>query len=634
MSVAGSFSKSGASRLSYVDHALATLDKKSGPGFRRWRCGPVDLGGCNDASLAHASPEQGGGDLAVALWGRIDNRPLLERELAATPAETRSDAALFLCAYRQWGIDFLGRAVGDFCCAIWDGSQNRMLLARDFAGRRPLVYHETPDALCFASEPRALLSLPGFPVEIDEDSLAEWFARLPRSHGRTFHKHVSQVPPGHVLIADQNGSRLHRYWRPEEQPVLHLRRDGEYAEALLAALEEAVSCRLPAEGAAACALSAGLDSPSVAALAARQLAKQGRRLTAITAVPQAGFDDAGHYSGRLCDEGPLAASVARMYPNIDHVLIPNDSAPLLAAIENGVHFSEGPHLGGNNVTWFNTMFSEAKNRGASAFLVGQAGNATISYNGMPLLPSLLAGGRLMALGRELRQLHRAGSSRGMLAMQAFGPFLPPLLRQAVLRAFGKKSDSIYDFACINPCFARASGIEERLRAFDLGSAGNTDSRHVQRLMVQRLDSGMATAGTWRQHGFYSSDPTADKRVVELCLAIPMDQYLRNGEPRSLVRRAMAGILPPELLSNRRIGLQSADWAMTLQTQIPEMRAELDRLEASPLAQRYLDLPRMRMLVENLPGANWGQNEVRGNYFGLVRSFAAGAFIRRVENGWA
>lgn len=252
---------------------------------------------------------------------------------------------------------------------------------------------------------------------------------------------------------------------------------------------------------------------------------------------------------------------------------------------------------------------------------------------MPLLPSLLAGGRLLALGRELRQLHRAGSSRGKLAMQTFGAFLPPLLRQAVLRAFGKKSGSVYDIACINPRFARESGVEERLHAFELGSTSNTDSRHVQRLMVQRLDSGIATAGTWRQHGFYPTDPTADKRVVELCLSIPVEQYLRNGEPRALVRRAMAGILPPELLANRRIGLQSADWAMTLQAQMAEMRAELDRLEASPLAQRYLDLPRMRMLVVKLPEANWRQNEVRLNYFGLVRSFAAGAFIRRVENGW-
>lgn len=345
MSIAGSFIKSGASSLSFVDHALTSLTDS--PGFRRWHCGPVDLGACNDASLAHTAAH-GVNGLTVAVWGRLDNKPFLERELAATPAETENDAALLLRAYRKWGIDFLERVVGDFCCAIWDGSQDSLLLARDFAGRRPLVYQETSDALYFAAEPRALLSLPGFPVEIDEDTLAEWLARLPHSHGKTFYRNIGQVPPGHVLIADRNGSRLHRYWRPEEQPMLHLRRDEEYADALLAALEEAVSCRLPAEGAVACALSAGLDSPSVAALAARQLAKQGRRLTALTAVPQAGFDAAGRYPGRLCDEGALAASVARMYPNIDHVLIPNNSTPLFAAIENGIRTS-------NSLCWVQAM---------------------------------------------------------------------------------------------------------------------------------------------------------------------------------------------------------------------------------------------------------------------------------------
>jgi asparagine synthase (glutamine-hydrolysing) len=631
MSIAGSFIKSGDSRLSSVDHALASLT--ASPSFRRWHCAPVDLGAGNDASLAHTSPEQGENNLAITVWGRIDNRTILARELPASTALPDSDASLLLCAYRKWGIDFLDRVVGDFCCAIWDGSRDSLLLARDFAGRRPLVYHETSDTLYFAAEPRALLSLPGFPVEIDEDALAEWLVRLPRSHGKTFYRNISQVPPGHALIADRNGSRLHRYWRPEEQPMLHLRRDEEYAEALLAALEEAVSCRLPAEGSVACALSAGLDSPSVAALAARQLAKQGRRLTAITAVPQAGFDAAGRYPGRLCDEGALAASVARMYPNIDHVLIPNNSTPLLAAIETGIRVNNSPLLGANNLTWFNAMFEVAQDRNASAFLVGQAGNATISYHGMELLPSLLAQGRLLPLARELRQLRRSGSSRSNLAMQTLGPFLPPLLRQAVRAAFGKESvDSVYDLSCINPRFARASGVEECQHAFERSLAGNTDRGNVQRLMVQRLNSGMATAGTWRRHGFYPSDPTADKRVVELCLATPAEQYLRNGEPRSLVRRAMAGILPPELLTNRRIGLQSADWAMTWKTQLPEMRAELDRLETSALAQRYLDLPRMRMMLDKLPGLDWGRNEARRNCFVLARSFTAGAFIRWVESG--
>lgn len=630
MPIAGSFIKSGASRLSFVDHALAA--PTASPGFRRWHCGPVDLGACNDASLAHTSPEQGKNNLAITVWGRIDNRTILARELPAFASLPDNDASLLLCAYRKWGIDFLDRVVGDFCCAIWDGSRDSLLLARDFAGRRPLVYHETSDALYFAAEPRALLSLPGFPVEIDEDMLAEWLARLPRSHGKTFYRNIRQVPPGHALIVDRNGSRLHRYWQPEEQPRLHLRRDEEYAEALLAALEEAVSCRLPAEGAVACALSAGLDSPSVAALAARQLAKQGRRLTAITAVPQTGFDAAGRYPGRLCDEGALAASVARMYPNIDHVLIPNNSTPLLAAIENGIRTSNSPLLGANNVTWFDAMFEVAQNRDARAFLVGQAGNATISYHGMELLPSLLAQGRLLPLGWELLQLRRRGSSRN-LAMQTLGPFLPPLLHRAVRAAFGKESvDSVYDLGCINPRFARASGVEERQHAFARSLAGNTDSGHVQRLMVQRLNSGIATAGTWRRHGFYPSDPTADKRVVELCLATPTEQYLRNGEPRSLVRRAMAGVLPPELLSNRRIGLQSADWAMAWTAQLPEMRTELDRLETSALVQRYLDLPRMRMMLDKLPGLDWGRNEARRDCFILARSFTAGAFIRWVESG--
>lgn len=623
MTIAGSFAKSG--------HPLPegrTFDALSAQRvlpLRRWSVGPLRVACSGEASFAAE------GNLAAWFQGRLDNRDDLAREFV--PAT--SDASLLLAAYSKWGLDFLDRFAGDFCCALWDGREGRLLLGRDAFGRMPLVYHDASDAFHFACEPQQLFALAGIAREIDEETLAEWLAKQPRPQTRTFHQGISRVPPGHVLVVEGKGLRLHRYWRPEERPLLRLRRDEDYAEALLESLEQAVSCRLPAEGQVACLLSAGLDSPSVAAVAARQLAKQGRTLIAFTAVPQAGFSTEGSFPGRLCDEGPLAAQMARMYPNIEHVLIPNNAHPLLAAIKEGVRINESPLLGGINITWCNALQEKAQRRGARVLLTGLAGNFTISYDGMQLLPSLLARGKWLSLGNELLRARRFGTSWGSLGMKTVGPFLPFALREGVRRAMGRDAEfGPYEYSCINPRFARESGVEQRYKrhGFIADLANPADGLELRQRMLRKVDGGIAVAGMNRFYGYPNCDPTADKRLVELCLSIPEEQYLRNGESRSLIRRAMKGMLPEEIRMNRKRGMQSADWEMTLKAQLPDLRSEFERLEASPLANRFLDLPRMQKLLEALPGADWRQGLIRAHYDGLVRSMAAGVFIRTTEAG--
>lgn len=623
MTIAGSFAKFG-HPLPDVRTFDALSAKLSSP-LQRWSGGPLRLGYSGEASFAAE------GNLAAWFQGRLDNRNELAREFVTAT----SDASLLLAAYSKWGLDFLDRFAGDFCCALWDGGEGRLLLGRDALGRMPLVYHDTRDAFHFASEPQELFALAGIAREIDEETLAEWLAKQPRPQTRTFYKGIGRVPPGHVLIVESKGLRLHRYWRPEEKPLLRFRRDEDYAEALLESLEEAVSCRLPAEGQVACMMSAGLDSTSVTALAARQLAKQGRTLVAFTAVPQAGFDASRHYPERLCDEGPLAARVASMYPNIDHVLLPNNAHPLLAAIKEGVRINESPLLGGSNVTWCNALQEAAQRRGARVLLTGLAGNFTISYDGMLLLPSLLARGKLLSLGGELLRLRHSGASWGSLGVKTIGPFLPIALREGIRRAMGRDAEfGLYEYSCVNPNFARESGVEQRFRrhGFIADLADPSDGPALRRRMLRMVDPGIAIAGMRRSYGYPNCDPTADKRLVELCLSIPEEQYLRNGEPRSLIRRAMRGILPDEILSNRRRGMQSADLLMNLEPQLPDLLSELERLEASPLASRYLDLPRMRKLLEALSEADWKLAKVKIQYGGVVRSLAAGVFIRSTEEG--
>ncbi len=102
------------------------------------------------------------------------------------------------------------------------------------------------------------------------------------------------------------------------------------------------------------------------------------------------------------------------------------------------------------------------------------------------------------------------------------------------------------------------------------------------------------------YGVDMRSPTADVRLAEFCLALPEEQYFRDGMPRSLIRRAMAGRLPPAVLANRKRGLQAADWFERLVGARTQVAATLADLETSDLAQHFLDLKRMRRLFDDLP----------------------------------
>jgi asparagine synthase (glutamine-hydrolysing) len=119
------------------------------------------------------------------------------------------------------------------------------------------------------------------------------------------------------------------------------------------------------------------------------------------------------------------------------------------------------------------------------------------------------------------------------------------------------------------------------------------------------------------------------RLLEFCLAVPTEQFLRNGVPRALARRALADRLPKQVLDERRRGLQVADWHEDLTAARDGIARELDRLEACKAAATALDLPRLRQMTENWPSGGWDRDEVSMPYQNaLPRAISIGHFLRR------
>lgn len=215
--------------------------------------------------------------VAIAFNGEIYNFREIRAELerAGASFRTQGDTEVVIEAYKRWGEDCLQRFNGMFAFALWDIPRQRLLLARDRAGEKPLFFAEVPGGgLAFASEPRALRAHPQVGREVDPIGLAHYLT-LNYTLGRhTLLKGVRRLPPGHWISLEAGRPPvLRRYWDLaavfRDKPRFFSEADA--AEQLLSLMDDAVRMRLVSDVPLGAFLSGGVDSSAIAAAMAREL---------------------------------------------------------------------------------------------------------------------------------------------------------------------------------------------------------------------------------------------------------------------------------------------------------------------------------------------------------------------------
>jgi len=614
-----------------------------GPDGRAHRqAGPIALG----RAMMRLLPEDvfdrqplfgNAGRLMLVADLRLDNRDDLTAALGIAPelAREAADSEILLRALERWNIDAVDRLAGDFAFALWDAAEQRLLLVRDPIGQRPLFYHRNPHFFAFASMAKGLHALPEVPYEADEERVVEELALMPDVGSRTFFKGIERVEPGHVVTVTRDRVESRRYWQPAPRR-LSLRRPEDYHEALREGFDRAVACRLRGTGDVGAHLSGGLDSSSVTATAARLLAPTDRRVIAFTAVPREGYVGADP-RGRFGNEAAHAAATAALHPNVDHVVVPTPPVSLLEGMDRHFMLYERPSFDLPNHRWGNAVYDQARERRLSVLLTGNMGNMTISYDGMHLLPELLRSGHWLRLWRECAALHRAGRRRwGGLAAQLVGPFMPAPLWHLLMRGRRFGGEGLRSYSALLPDIARdpALAAKARERALDFSYRPRDKSAASRLWVIGRGDLGAARKGTLAGWRLDCRDPTADVRLIELCLSIPTEQFLRDGVPAALLRGAFADRLPPMVLDERRKGRQGADWHEGLDLARAGLSDELRRQETCGAARRVVDLPRLKAAVNgDWPKGGWHRLEAEGAYrYLLLRGVSAGFFLRKVAGG--
>ncbi len=559
---------------------------------------------------------------------RLDNRPELAETLGIAGPELRRmpDSEIILRAYEKWGTECPRHLIGVFAFALYDLREEQLLLARSPLGERPLYYCEAPGRFAFSSAPKGLFALPWVPREIDLQGLADYLVKMPPEPGESLFSRLRRLKAGHVLIARRSGIALHPYWRPDLRRETRFRHDREYIEAFHALFERAVSDHLRSATPAGIMMSGGLDSTSVAAVAASLLGKEGKRLAAFTEVPRQGFSGAIN-KGRYADETPLVSAMARMYPNLDLKLIATNAGFYLDDIDRYFAAAESPFPNASNRIWMEAILCASSLEHTRVLLTGVMGNNTMSWSGSGLFTQLIRRRRWNRIVRELRavaRLNGIGSALGMLAgsLSSLLPDSAWILMRMLRTRDASPHRPWLRYSAARPEFLRAQKVEERMRrrGKNLLLRVWPDSRAYRYALFLNADiRSDIERGYEALYQVQERDPTADLRLVEFCLSIPEEQYFRDGISRRLIRDAMRERLPHEVLSNPLRGLQAADWFERLADARPRLADELARFERSPLVRSVLDLERLRRLLDRVPNPGSDADVIWRTYRGTFES---------------
>lgn len=536
----------------------------------RWAA--IGARGSSVAALADAP-----GRFAV-VDGRIDNRKDLHQRVCADRPCDISEAELLLRCYLLWGERCARELIGDFAFAILDEPAGQLVLGRDPMGIKPLYYHRSSGSFAFASEIGALLALPEVPHTLDESQLAVQLIWGEPDRESTVYRAIRRLPAAHTLTLDRSGCQRDpvMYWSLEATQPLKRADPAEYVEEFREIFRTAVADRLHGVEHAATALSGGLDSSSITCLA-RDYARAGEE-TKISAVSLI-FAGLSGNDRHLIDERQFVDAVVRG-GGFDWLPIEGTELSPLGEVDN-LLTRIGQPFAAPNVYLHDAMYRRASQAGATVFLDGVDGDTAISH-GFGRLNGLLARREWDRFAEEVRAFARRDGRGETRVLGHYGlPYLADLAEQgrwmewsrvalALTRRFRISRRDLVRRWAVEPVVQRIRGrttgganaaqrtdnvlraeVLEELRRF-------TADEHVQRATFEAeshrkgllqpayqqtleiADACAAGVGVEPRYPFF------DQRLLEFCVALPDEEKLANGWSRWILRRAMEGILPPEV----------------------------------------------------------------------------------------
>jgi asparagine synthase (glutamine-hydrolysing) len=497
------------------------------------------------------------GTVCVVFNGEIYNFREVREELEAKGHRfsTHSDTEVLVHLYEEHGTELVHRLRGMFAFAIWDSAKQRLLIARDRVGIKPLFFAESAGTLVFGSEIKCLLECPWLDTGIDPQAVDAFFAYtyIPAPH--TIFRGIRKLPPGHLLVADASGTRIEQYWDVDFSRIDRRRSEREWLEAFDAGIRDAVQSHLVSDVPLGAFLSGGIDSGLVTAMMSGNAEEPVKTFTM-------GF---GGSSVPLIDERPYARALAEQYgfDSREFTVVPDFSG----IVDEIVEAFDEPFADDSVVPSY--YISQLTRREVKVALSGLGGDELFGgyhrYRGLylskyyALLPAPLHKHVIDPIvqrlpepasgGDRIDHLKRFSRAAALDPAHRYLGYVSTMTREERRRLyepdFAASIDFDYTDSLITSHFERCASddIVDRMLYTDMKTYLPDD--------ILALSDRLSM---W--HSLELRVPLVDHRLVELAATLPSHYKVGSRGLKILLKRLARQFLPASLIDHRKQGFES------------------------------------------------------------------------------
>lgn len=474
----------------------------------------------------------------VLTWdGRLDNREALISDLSSELDASPTDAAIVAGAFDCWNTDCFRRIIGDWAVSIWNPSQRELLFAVDYMAIRHVFYYLKNDRIRWATDLGPLALLSPDKLHIDDDYIAGYFAHEPEAHV-TPYREIREVAPGHFVSIRNGSANTQCYWKFSQYRIRY-KTEADYENHFRCVFRQSVRRRLRSDSPILAELSGGLDSSSIVCMADDIIVSDGANKPCLDTLS---YYDTTEHNG---DDSIYFRKVEAFRGKSGHHIDASGLMSSSATLENS-EFSPlpGELSAGRELEGVRARI--IRDGGYRVVLSGIGGDEFMGGipNPTSRLADLIVQLKVLTLAKELVAWSLV---KRIPLIQLFWQSFVTLLPGSIRTHFVKHP---LPECWIEHSFAKRMKLSRRL----LGdNHRRMYSLPTRRSFLDGLSSMAAKLAKSRPLTLALEEsryPYLDRDLIDFVLAVPVTQLLRPGERRSLMRRALAGVVPGEILSRR------------------------------------------------------------------------------------
>ncbi len=537
----------------------------------------------------------------------LDNREEIMEMLEPRVYEKNCpDGRLIFDIYKEKREDCLNDLLGSYSFAFYDKKENVVELVSDIACTRCLYYRFESGVLEFSTTMEVLLERKKAPL--NERWVVDFLA-LDNLAGmteceETIYQGIYKVPPATMLKFSKKGMEKICYWHPDTSEDKG-KSDEQYKAGMIQVFSKAVKSVLR-EGPKYMMLSGGLDSSSVVSFAAPVLKEKGEVMHTLTSIPEK--ECIAESSGYVNDESGKVKMTAKHFGNLECDFIKLEKVNPWAEHGKELKCLEIPYKSLQNLLWIKECMNRTKRDGGSIVLHGAYGNVTISFYSLEVMFNTWL--------KEKRFLHYVKECINFGKKNGIG-------RKQTIRAglhmmknyYGKPKQEekqmskeeirkqLFGESFISDKMIEKYDLENRFRKIQKENTYHgMHMRKMAQLMkgdIQFSHNGEIDTKYSLETGVISRDPTLDKRVIEYCMRLPVDQFGNGKVQRRIVREYFKDIVPDHITQVEDVGVQSADMHLRFEDNWVEIKKDWERIYRENIDSSIVDCERALNDIERI-----------------------------------